>query len=60
MFNVVGYTFMRNSNNNISVPIKIGENFQVNSYKEAVSLLEKTKVKVPTISGYIFTLIEVK
>ena len=60
MFNVVGYTFMQNSNNNISVPIKIGENFQVNSYKEAVSLLEKTKVKVPTISSYIFTLIEVK
>ena len=60
MFNVVGYTFMQDLNNDISVPVKIGGNFQVNSYQEAVSLLEKVKANTPIMSGYLFTLMEVE
>ena len=61
MFNVVGYTFMQDLNNDISIPVKIGRNFQVNSYQEAVSLLEKVKeANTPIMSGYIFTLVEVE
>lgn len=59
MFNVVGYTFMQDLDSN-PIPVKIGGNFQVNSYQEAVSLLEKVKANTPIMSGYLFTLVEVE
>lgn len=59
MFNVVGYTFKQDLDSNL-IPVKIGGNFQVNSYQEAVSLLEKVKANTPIMSGYLFTLVEVE
>ena len=43
MFKVVGYTFMKNLDDTIT-RVKIGDNFKVSNYQEAISILEKVKM----------------
>ena len=57
MFKVVGYTFMKNLDDTV-IRVKIGDNFKVNNYQEAISILEKVKNGTPIMVGYLFTLEE--
>ena len=57
MFKVAGYTFMKNLDDTIT-RVKIGDNFKVSNYQEAISILKKVKNGTPIIVGYLFTLEE--
>lgn len=57
MFKVVGHTFMKNLDDTIT-RVKIGDNFKVSNYQEAISILEKVKNGTPIMIGYLFTLEE--
>lgn len=57
MFKVVGYTFMKNLDDTIT-RVKIGDNFKVSNYQEAISILEKVKNGTLIMIGYLFTLEE--